>query len=254
MDTLGEFSTERPLLRTESDNSMSGAYRAVIFDFFGTLTSAVTRGPAHASIARRLGCEPSAFARALDATFIPRSTGAYGDAAYALGVVARMAGGDPSPATLASVVTARIDAVTADTRLRPEAVPVLDTLQRYGFRTAIISDCGPELPSIMPRLPIAPYVDTCVFSIDIGHRKPEPIMYETACAHLGVDPGECLYVGDGGSQELSGATAVGMTAFRLTAPDLTGHLTFDHDNGWSGGQIDSLTDVFDAMFRTRVLT
>ncbi len=47
-------------------------------------------------------------------------------------------------------------------------------------------------------------------------------MYETACAHLGVDPGECLYVGDGGSQELSGATAVGMTAFRLTAPDLAG--------------------------------
>ncbi len=226
---------------------MSGAYRAVIFDFFGTLTSAVSRGPAHATIARRLGCEPDAFTRALDATFIERSTGAYGCAASALGIVARMAGGDPEPTTLASVAAARIDAIGADTTLRPEAVPVLDTLQRYGFRTGIISDCGPELPSIMPGLPITPYVDACVLSIDIGHRKPEPIMYETACMRLGVDPGDCLYVGDGGSRELSGATAAGLTAVRLNAPDLGNHLTFNHDADWSGAEIDSLADVFDAM-------
>jgi putative hydrolase of the HAD superfamily len=231
---------------------MSGAYRAVIFDFFGTLTSAVSRGPAHASIARRLGCEPDAFTRALDATFVERSTGGYGNAAQALSAVARMAGGDPSPATVASAVTARITAISADTRLRPEAVPVLDTLRRFGFRTAIISDCGPELPSIMPSLSIAPFVEACVLSIDIGHRKPEPVMYETACARLDVDPGDCLYVGDGGSQELSGATAAGMTAVRLNAPDLAGHLAFNRDDGWSGDQIDSLTDVFDAMSRTRI--
>jgi putative hydrolase of the HAD superfamily len=232
---------------------MSGAYRAVIFDFFGTLTTAVSRGPAHASIARKLGCEPDAFARALDATFRLRSVGAYGDPAQALGAVARLAGADPCAYTLASVVSARIAAVAADTHLRPEAVPVLDTLHRYGFRTAIISDCGPELPTMMPRLPIAASVDTCVFSIDVGHRKPEPIMYETACARLDVDPFDCLYIGDGGSRELSGATAAGMTAVRLEAPDLRRHLVYDPDDGWCGDHIDSLADVFDVMMRTRVL-
>ena len=52
-------------------------------------------------------------------------------------------------------------------------------------------------------------------------------MYLTACERLRVEPEECLYVGDGGSRELTGAAAVGMTAVRLVAPDLAGHLVFD---------------------------
>jgi putative hydrolase of the HAD superfamily len=233
---------------------MPGAYRAIIFDFFGTLTSAVTRGPAHAPIARRLGCEPDAFARALDVTFRDRSVGAYGDPAQALTAVARLAGGDPSATAVASVLPDRIEAIATDTRLRPEAPYVLDTLRRFGFRTAIISDCGPELPVFLPSLPIAPHVETCVFSIDIGHRKPEPIMYETACARLGVEPAQCLYIGDGGSRELSGAAAAGMSAVRLSSPDLGTHLVFDHDDGWCGPEIESLTDVLDAAFGLRRLT
>jgi putative hydrolase of the HAD superfamily len=230
---------------------MSGAYRAVIFDFFGTLTMAVSRGPAHDRIAQRLGCSPALFTRALDQTFLARSTGAYGDPATALGVVARLAGANPSRSALVSVLADRRDAVHADTRLRPESVPVLATLQRFGLRTAIISDCGPELPELMPTLPIVPYVDACVFSIEAGCRKPDPAIYLAACDRLGVDPGDCLYVGDGGSHELSGASAVGMTAVRLSAPDLGGHLVFDRDDEWSGDQVDSLTDVFDALHPQR---
>jgi len=230
---------------------MSGVFRAVIFDFFGTLTQAVSRGPAHSRIAESLGCEPSAFNRALDSTFLERSVGAHGDAATALGMVARMAGAFPSEAALRSVVVDRVAAVSADTRLRPEAAPVLDTLRRFGLATAVISDCGPELPMLMPSLPIAPLVDTCVYSIEVGRRKPDPKMYYTACNRLGVEPWDCLYVGDGGSRELSGASAVGMTAVRLAAPDLDGHLTFDADAGWFGAEIDSLTDVFGALYARR---
>jgi putative hydrolase of the HAD superfamily len=230
---------------------MSDAFRAVMFDFFGTLTEAVSRGPAHARIAQRLGCAPAAFTRALDQTFLARSTGAYGDPATALGTVARLAGAHPSRSTLESVLPGRLAAIRADTRLRPEAVPVLATLRRFGLGTAIISDCGPELPEMMPKLPIAPYVDACVFSIEVRCRKPDPAIYFAACDRLGVDPRDCLYVGDGGSRELSGASAVGMTAVRLTAPDLGGHLVFDRDDEWSGDRIDSLTDVFDALYAQR---
>jgi putative hydrolase of the HAD superfamily len=230
---------------------MPGAYAAVIFDFFGTLTEAVIRGPAHDHIARRLGCTPSAFTSALDQTFLARSTGAYGDPADALGVVARLAGADPDRETLEAVLPGRLAAIRADTRLRPEAVPVLATLRKFGFATAVISDCGPELPELMPALPVAPHIDACVYSIDVGCRKPDPAIYGAACQRLGVEPWDCLYVGDGGSQELSGATAVGMTAVRLTAPDLSSHLVFDMDDGWSGDRIDSLTDVFDLLYARR---
>ena len=153
---------------------MSSAFRAVIFDFFGTLTEAVRRGPAHERIAYRLGCTPVEFTEALDRTFLERSVGAYGDPAGALDAVARLAGARPSRSTVESVLDDRIKAVRADTRMRPEAVPVLATLQRFGLRTGIISDCGPELPVMMPHLEIAAYVDACVFSIVAGCRKPIP--------------------------------------------------------------------------------
>jgi putative hydrolase of the HAD superfamily len=231
---------------------MTITYRAVLFDFFGTLTQAIQRGDAHDAIARRLGCEPRPFAQALDATFLQRSTGGLGDAATALGMVARAAGGDPDPQTLRCVLADRVAAVRADIRLRPDAVPVLDVLHRYGLRTAVVSDCGPELPEILPSLPIAPYVDARVYSVDVGRRKPDAAMYLTACARLGVGPAECLYVGDGGSHELSGARDVGIDAIRLDAPDLRDHLVFDVDTGWSGPRVGCLTDVFDAVFAKRV--
>ena len=68
-------------------------------------------------------------------------------------------------------------------------------------------------------------------------------MYWDACRRLGVDPAECLYVGDGGSQELTGAAAVGMTAVRLAAPDLGGHLVFGADIGWAGASVESLEEI-----------
>ncbi len=222
---------------------MSCVFRAVVWDFFGTLTQAVRRGPAHVRIAHRLGCDPAELCRVLDATFHARSVGAYGDPARALTTVARMAGGNPDPATVRRTLVARTAAIRADTRLRPEAVPVLDTLRRLAIATAVVSDCGPELPEFFPRLPIAPLVDVAVFSIGIGRRKPDPMMYLTACERLGVAPDECLYIGDGGSRELTGASAVGMTAIRLAAPDLGNHLVFDADHDWCGESIGSLTEV-----------
>jgi putative hydrolase of the HAD superfamily len=230
---------------------MSAAFRAVLFDFFGTLTEAVRRGPAHDRIAARLGCAPAAFARALDQTFRKRSIGAYGDPANALGAVARLAGGRPSQSAIESVLADRVAAIRADITLRQDAVPVLATLQNFGLATAIISDCGPELPEIAATLPIHPFVNTSVFSIEVGCRKPDPAIYLIACGRLGLDPDDCLYVGDGGSHELTGAEAVGMTAVRLLAPDLRDHLVFDLDEEWSGAWIDALTSVFDTLARLR---
>jgi len=227
---------------------MSVAYRAVLFDFFGTLTEAIRRGPAHRDIARRLGCGYDAYRDALDRTFLARTTGAFGTPAQALQFIARLAGGDPDRATLEAALMDRERAVREDVRIRPEAVPVLTTLRRFGLATALISDCGPELPAFLPMLPVAPLLDVAVLSIEVGQRKPHPAMYATACDRLGVAASECLYVGDGGSRELTGAAAFGMTAVRLDAPDLVDHLVFDSDD-WSGERIDSLTDVFDALHR-----
>lgn len=224
-------------------------YRAVLFDFFGTLTEAVVRGPWHAAIARRLGCDPDALAAVLDRSFRARSRGVFGTAEATLRWVCDQLGADPPADRLRSAQRARVAAVWADTMLRPDAPGALAAVRTRGLRTAVVSDCGYELPAFLPRLPIARLLDTCVYSVDIGECKPHPAMYLAACDRLRVPPEECLYLGDGGSQELTGAAAVGMYPVRLAAPDLTHHLVFSPDRAFSGPVVGSLTEILGLLDR-----
>jgi putative hydrolase of the HAD superfamily len=225
----------------------------VLFDFFGTLTRANRRGAGHTLVSRWLGVDPDAFAAELDRTFYARAAGGYGQPVHALRRIARRLGADPDDGILAVAAAARVYALRADTVLRPEAVPLLAELRNRGLRTAVVSDCWYELPTFMPYLPVAPLLDACVYSVHIGHCKPHPAMYLTACARLGVGPDECLYVGDGGSQELSGAVATGIPAVRLAAPDLGGHLVFRADEHWTGPSVDNLFDVLPLLDRVPVM-
>jgi putative hydrolase of the HAD superfamily len=225
------------------------AYRAVLFDFFGTLTRSVQRGPQHAAIARTLGCDPEVVRGVLDRTFHSRARGTFGSAEATLRWVTEQAGGHPKPSQLRAAVPARINALRADTRLRGDAVSALQAIKRRGLGTAVVSDCTHELPAFLPSLPVAPLLDARVFSVELGVCKPDPAIYLAACARLRVDPSECVYVGDGGSRELSGAAAVGMTAVRLAAPDLAGHLAFDTDDEFTGPSVGSLAEVLHMLDR-----
>src|SRR5690349_15257129 len=112
------------------------AIRAVLLDYFNTLTTAVRRGSRHADIARSLGCDPETWLAVLDRTYAARWRGAYGSAEAGLRRVAREAGGHPSDAQVGAAVAARIAAVREDGPLRAEAGPVLCALRDLGLRTA----------------------------------------------------------------------------------------------------------------------
>jgi len=228
------------------------AYRAVVFDFFGTLTRAVRRGPQHAAIARSLGADPDAVAGVLDRTFRARARGRYGSAEATLRWVIEQAGGRPREAQVRAGVPARIDALKADTRLRVDAVSALAALRRRGLATAVVSDCTHELPAFLPQLPVAPLLDAAIYSVRLGVCKPDPAIYLAACEELDVLPGECLYVGDGGSNELTGAAAIGMTPVRLAAPDLAHHLVYDADTNFAGRTVRSLTEVVTLIDHTLI--
>ncbi|MET8149315.1 HAD family hydrolase [Actinoplanes sp. NPDC049668] len=230
------------------------AYQAVVFDFFGTLTRSIRRGPQHADIARALGCDPAAVLNVLDRTFQVRARGHLGSAEATLRWVTEQAGGSPQTAQLQAAVPARVDALKADTRIRADAESVLRAVKRRGLRTALISDCTHELPAFLPSLPIAPLLDVSVFSVEVGRCKPDPLIYLEACWRLRVAPEDCLYVGDGGSRELTGAAAVGMTPVRLAAPDLADHLVFDADECFTGLSVPSLTAILDLLDRVPALT
>lgn len=123
-----------------------------------------------------------------------------------------------------------------------DALAALGALRAQGRRIGILSDCSSETPELWPTLPYADLVDAAVFSFDVGTRKPDRRMYVAVADALGVEPEDCLYVGDGSSHELTGAEAAGMTAVMFDAcPDPA--LQYDRDEAWAGARVTSLLDV-----------
>ena len=191
------------------------AYRAVLFDFFGTLTHAVTRGDGHHAVAELLGCTPDSLATALDETYFLRASGRLGDAADCLRRVCDQAGVRPTEPALHAAVRARRAAVRDDTRLRADAVATLRALRARGLLTGVISDCTHEVPDLLAELPVAPLLDTRVFSVEVGRCKPDPAIFLRACGMLGVEPERTLMVGDSAAD--AGAARVGCATLVLPA-------------------------------------
>jgi putative hydrolase of the HAD superfamily len=227
-------------------------YRAVLFDFFGTLTVPVRRGPAHTAVARALGCDPDALVEVLDRSYYDRARGAYGSAEETMLWLAGQVGVRPSPSELRTALAARFAAMRADTTLRSDAVATLRALRRRGLRTGVVSDCTHELPELLPTMPVAGLLDVWAYSVQIGECKPHHAIYLDACVRLGVPPSECLFVGDGGSRELTGAVEVGMTAVRLAAPDLSHHLVFNAEPEWTGPAVTALSELVRMVDRAPV--
>lgn len=220
-------------------------FRAVVFDLFGTLTRAVRRGAWYQLMARALECDPEVLSGVLDKTFAMRARG--GDGRLEIRRIAWRLGRRPTAAQVSEALRLRHRAIRASLQLRPDAMSTLQSLRRRGLRVGLISDCTEDLPAILASLPIAALLDAAVYSAHLGVVKPHPAMYLTVCHRLGVEPEHCLYVGDGDGHELSGAEAVGMTAVRLAAPDLSGHLTFAPDVDFTGPSVTALRQVLDLV-------
>lgn len=82
-----------------------------------------------------------------------------------------------------------------------------------------------------------------IFSCVVGLMKPDPRIYRLAAERLGVEPSDCLYVGDGIGQELPGAAEVGMHPVMIRTPDYAAHPFSMDVADWPGPLVSSLTEV-----------
>jgi len=193
--------------------------RAIVFDFYGTLTdpgAEANRQVSYADTAAALGIPADAFWAAIRASFPERIIGRLGGTRDTLREIARRCGAEPTAPELDAAVTAQLD---ASLRVRPPRSGVLDLLDKLradGFRTGLISDCSSELCEAWPETPYAPRIDAAVFSWQEGCRKPDSRLYAAVSGRLGVPAAECWYVGDGGSRELDGARRAGMRPVLVT--------------------------------------
>jgi len=92
----------------------------------------------------------------------------------------------------------------------------LQELRNRGIRLALVSNASTAEVSGWAASPLAPLFDVVVFSCECGARKPEPAIYEQALQQLELTGQQCLFVGDGGSDEHRGAHASGMSPVLLT--------------------------------------
>ena len=124
----------------------------------------------------------------------------------------------------------------------------LAALRERGFRIGVISDCSEEVVAAWPATPLAPLVHEAVLSAAVHLKKPDPRVYKLACERLGVAPERCLFVGDGGSRELTGASAVGMDAVLIRVPDDAGDDAFRRDaEEWAGARVAALREVLELV-------
>jgi putative hydrolase of the HAD superfamily len=219
---------------------------AVVFDFYGTLTPPTTDGvwERHAAaVADLLGVPVTQLASALSESFGERVSGALGDATQTLRTLVTRLGAQPPEDRLNAAVELRQRLQGTLFAPRPEALGVIRDLRAAGLRIGLLSDCTWELPNAWPELPLAALVDAPVFSCAEGTRKPDPQLFRTVAARLGVGPAACLYVGDGGGRELTGAAGVGMTAVLLAGPDWLPNGAIEREADWAGPRISSLTEL-----------
>lgn len=79
-------------------------------------------------------------------------------------------------------------------------------------RIATKEDCFSEEAEVIRRSELFPYFDAVYLSYEQGVQKPDEEIYRRCMDRLGVKPEECLYIGDGGSNELETAIGLGMKA------------------------------------------
>ena len=96
------------------------------------------------------------------------------------------------------------------TKVRPEILEVLRTLKERGHRLCLISNADGIDVMHWADSPLAPLFDEAIFSCQVHMIKPGPEIYLLAAQKMAAAPEDCIFIGDGGSDELIGAKRVGM--------------------------------------------
>jgi len=220
---------------------------AVLFDLFGTL---VPSPPIREyrevvdSIAGIAGLPVDEFFSQWMSVNDDRLKGTNRSSEAEIGHVMRLIGVTLSDDQMGECVRVRREAMKQWLDPKLGCIDMLRKLADQGVRLALVSDCVFDVPAIWRSTPFAALLTTTVFSCVLGVRKPDALLYETAMDGLGVIPSECLFIGDGGSNELQGARNLGIAAYMLDdqPADQSTVLRVDvHD--WDGPSIDNLSDV-----------
>ena len=225
-------------------------HSAVIFDLFGTLVVTFSSREYHrllGEMAALVGTPAAEFARLWLATSNERWTGTFGTIEKNVEHICTCLGVPADAERMAEAARLRMPVVVRSMQPRDDAVATLMALKAAGCRIGLISDCSSEVPAYWPNTPFAPLIDAPIFSCSVGLKKPDPRIYQLACDRLGVRPEQCVYVGDGGSRELSGAARVGMHSVQIRVPEEDSDAHRVEGEEWHGTRIGRLSELLEIV-------
>jgi putative hydrolase of the HAD superfamily len=197
--------------------STVAAKKAVIFDLFHTLTSLEsTWGGGTPMTCEMLGVSREAWDEQLQQKSRDRLVGRKQDAFQIVAEMARAIDPTIPDERIRVATTNRIARFAAALQQIPdETLSVLECLKSRGKRIGLISNADVMEVAAWSQSKVAHLFDSTIFSCVAGCVKPEKEIYELSLSELGVSAAESAFVGDGGSNELEGARAVGMTVIMI---------------------------------------
>ena len=220
--------------------------RAVVFDLFNTLTAPVDDVEFRASVRAMglaAGVDPDALTRGWFDLWRERFDGTFGSTTADLRGVCEAIGGEVDDAGIRRAAELRVEFSRRTLRPRDDAVATLGCVRRMGLRTALLSNCSADVPDLWPTTPYAELIDEPLFSCVEGLVKPDFDLYLRACERLDVGPEDCVYVGDGGNYELTGAARTGMRAVLIRTPDVRAASYDSERSSWRGEAIETLSEI-----------
>jgi putative hydrolase of the HAD superfamily len=217
------------------------AFKGVIFDLFHTLTGVESEASTLAPTSEILGIDRDAWNAALWRSSRWRLVGEVRDPVTIMRTVAHEM--DPSIAEerIVRAVEVRQQRFRNALRRIPERnLTALQRVRNSGYRLGLISNADALEIAAWNESPLDGLFDSVVFSCDVGHVKPDAQIFTICLSALGLNAQECLFVGDGGSDELIGARAVGISCVFVSGvidelwPDKVADriVTADHHIKW----------------------
>lgn len=188
--------------------------RTVVFDLFHTLVDPEEHRPAGfhraRTVADLLGLPTEPFVRWWDDMEELRTRGATPPNPELFARALADRGREADPAVIAEADRLYGGYVDAAVRTPRSAILALvGELAARGSRLGLLSNAERRDTFAWVGSPLAPRFEAVVFSSHLGAVKPEPAAYEAVLAALHAPAAGCAYVGDGGSDELTGARRAG---------------------------------------------
>lgn len=224
-------------------------YLAIIFDLFGTLVDSYSvqgYNSLLADMASALELPTEDFSRLWRDTTYERGIGIFKTTKESIRYICNKLKVSVIDENIRKCEQIRLKTTRKALSPKTGAIDILKRLRGLGYKIGLITNCSAEVLSMWKNTEFTHLFDATIFSASVGLKKPDPQIYNLACEQLGVNPNDCLYFGDGDSNELSGASQLGMDAVMIRDPNEMDPYRIV-EVVWNGRKIENFAKIMDLL-------